>query len=311
MDAIQGSLFDLLTARRLILRAETLEKSRNGKIVKEKTAKDAMEEDQALLSGMTPGDEVQQKAAQPVVPAEESINLGDLIHKLKELRQNTAPELRAAEVNVQVQESVEVSFTVSAYTLEPVEGLVLRNSSLAETDRYRFEFTSTDALAIVDKYTNRSTRIWGDPHVDTNDQEGAANGEFSDLKGSDQYTTFMLLDGTRLTFTARDSGLIEAVDIFKGDQHLHGKASGDASWDRSTGHFDPQVDQMASAYCVPAGDVVYAGGDGNDWFDAARRLVWGQTTGPAVMVRPSAVVSMEYAYRYQRSVNAQVVNRLS
>ena len=55
------------------------------------------------------------------------------------------------------------------------------------------------------------------------------------------------------------------------------------------------------------GDVVSAGGDGNDWFNSAGKMVWGKTTGPAVTTRPSYVMAMEY--RQSTSYEAGVISR--
>ena len=151
-----------------------------------------------------------------------------------------------------------------------MDGLVVRSKNLAETNTYAFEFIDGVTFKITDKATGKSTTIWGDPHVDTSDEEGASNGEFSDLKTSDKFTTFQLRDGTRLTFTAKDNGIIEAVDIYKENQHVQGTGAASASFGPKTGLFDSTVKTTSVSDSRPAlGDVVYAGGDGNDWFDAA------------------------------------------
>jgi hypothetical protein len=71
------------------------------------------------------------------------------------------------------------------------------------------------------------------------------------------------------------------VDIVKGSQHLRGTGSASKDWSEERSLFADPVDSAGTGSAVPTGDLVVAGGDGNDWFDAAGRLVWGKTTGPA------------------------------
>ena len=57
MDAVNShSLSDLLIARRLLMAAHDARHKKPGQADVVKTAKDAMEEDQAILSGKMPGD---------------------------------------------------------------------------------------------------------------------------------------------------------------------------------------------------------------------------------------------------------------
>ena len=104
----------------------------------------------------------------------------------------------------------------------------------------------------------------------------------------------MLQDGTRVTFTARDNGIIEKVDIFKGQQHLGGTGAGLKDFNAETGMFAKTVDSATSSSSVAMGDTVYAGGDGADWYDASGKLVWGKTTGPGATTRPDAILQMSY-----------------
>ena len=106
----------------------------------------------------------------------------------------------------------------------------------------------------------------------------------------------MLEDGTRVTFTARDSGIIEQVDIFKGQQHLQGIGAASTAWEDKNQLFSTNVDTQGDTYrsSIPTGDTVYAGGDGADWYDSSGRLVWGKTTGPGASTRPPAVLEIEY-----------------
>jgi hypothetical protein len=145
--------------------------------------------------------------------------------------------------------------------------------------------------------------------VDTNDQEGSSNGEFSDLTTSDSHTTMQLMDGTRITFTAKDRGIIEAVDIVKGSQHLRGLGGGMSGVAAEKYLFSSDVD-TSHASSVPVGDVVYAGGDGNDWFSSAGSLVWGKTTGPIIKSRPTYMVELEYRQEtiQQTAATIRVVN---
>lgn len=121
----------------------------------------------------------------------------------------------------------------------------------------------------------------------------------------------MLSDNTRITFTARDSGIIEQVDIFKGSQHLTGIGSGSNNWDEAGGLFARSVnnDGFSALSSVPMGDTVYAGGDGNDWYDAAKNLVWGKTTGPIVTNRPSSYIEFTYNQRITTQLSILQVNQ--
>jgi len=261
---------------------------------KEKSLSDYMKEDQALLSG-----EAVDKAgssaggrlsAYKMDVEEQTVRLADLLGRLKQndgAEKDTKKEFQAV-----AYQHVTRTLEIDIESLELIDGLVVRNKQTAETDRYRFSFESGDTLVILDKWAGKSTRIWGDPHVDTDDQEGNRNGEFSDLKGSDSQTTFMLQDGTRLTFTAKDNGIIEAVDIAKGSQSVHGTGAGSSEWSAEKSFFDLEV--KTAPLTVAMGDVVYAGGDGNDWFDASRQLLWGQTTGPIVTSRPDWIMRMRF-----------------
>jgi len=60
---------------------------------------------------------------------------------------------------------------------------------------------------------------------------------------------------------------------------------------------------------VPVGDTVYAGGDGNDWFDAAKNLIWGQTSGHVVTSRPSSTIEYTYGQRIIQQVSILKVNQ--
>jgi hypothetical protein len=300
-------LSDLTVARRLIRYAQRMEDKRNGKEVEEKTAKEEMEEDQLLLSG----GKVESEAYGQVSgqPADDTwIRLADLFSRGTGEVQDEKKS-KAQVVQVDFKQVIERSATVRYQALERVEGLVRRSQTLAETDRYRFDFVDGATFKITDKWANRSTTIWGDPHVDVDDVEGSSNGDFQDLKASDMRTTFMLQDGTRVTFTARDNGIIEAVDIFKGNQHLKGIGAASAEWNEKTGLFSIPVDDASAASNTPMGDTVYAGGDGNDWFTGGGKLLWGKTTGPTAINRPLATLQMEYRERVSQQLDVTVLNR--
>ncbi len=299
-DSVHNDLSQIKLAYHLMLRSKALEARGKGDKATEKAAlaelaKDGVEISDAARSAKSAS------TGSPIVIQNEDIRLSDLIHKLKQ-NKTDASNVQQAQF-VQIKESVEVEASITYYDLEPVEGLVMRNRNLAETDRYRFDFQDGSTLKITDKWSNRSTTIWGDPHIDNSDEQGANDGDFKDLKSSDRFTTFMLSDGTRLTITAYDDGIIEAVDIFKGSQSLHGVGSGSKSFDEKSSLFSSPVKNEAShASLLAVGDVVYSGGDGNDWYDAARNLVWGKTTGAAVYSRPSSY----FEFQYRQTITQQI-----
>jgi hypothetical protein len=310
IDTSYGRMLSLLTARRLLLRAhqdvQGKTKPAHGKEAPP-TAKEALAEDEALLSGGA----LTQDPGRPAPEASGTrIRLSDLASRLRELRQD--PQGVAAGSPVRSETAVasltqqETEVTIQVEVNEPVSGLVRRDQHLAESDRYRFEFVDGATFRITDKWSGKSTTIWGDPHVDTSDEEGSSNGEFSDLRGSDQYTTLKLQDGTQVTFTAKDNGVIEAVDIVKGSQHLRGIGSAAKDWSEERSLFADPVDSAGAGSAVPTGDLVIAGGDGNDWFDAAGRLVWGKTTGPV----PSPTVARVEVSVVQRTTQVTVAQHI-
>jgi hypothetical protein len=306
MDAtIHQNMQDLIAVRRLLLHASELEAHKKNPRTKVKSLKEAYEEDQVALSGETAA--VDSPKNKPAKVENENVSLKDLIQQLS-LAQNNQPDqkVQAAQLTIQDKTTITEELEINYDTLTPVDGLVVRNKNLAETDRYRFEFSDGTTLKIVDKWAGKSTTIWGDPHVDVSDIEGSMDGDFKDLKSSDTQTTFMLKDGTRLTITARDSSIIEAVDIFKGDQHVSGIGAGSKFWSEQNALFNPKVGSSAAASSLSMGDTVYAGGDGNDWFDASHNLIWGRTTGPEINTRPAAILQVNYRYSEQREIAVSV-----
>lgn len=304
---INDGLSNLMAAKRLIQYAQRMEDKRLGKKVDEKTAKEEMEEDQFLLSGTeTTNVSYGPGSGQPVEDTQ--INLSELIARGKAASEGPQPAATQT-VQLEYKQVIERSASLRYQALEQVDGLVRRSESLAETDRYRFDFSSDGStFKITDKWANRSTTIWGDPHVDVDDVDGNNNGDFQDLKTSDMNTTFMLQDGTQVTFTAKDTGIIETVDIFKGGQHLRGIGSGSSHSIAKTAQFSGPVDKSTSSF-LPKGDTVYAGGDGNDWFASGGKLVWGKTTGAVVNDRPLAILQLEYHQSISEQLSLTVVNK--
>ena len=312
-DSVQNSITGLNLAYRLMLHMKAIEAKKKGDVKAEKAVKDELEKDNVEISGAGKTANASSVQAQPESDEMNfSIRLSDLMSYFSSTEVKSSNENHTQQTQViTVQETVETQASLTYYSLEPVTGLVVRDSHLAETDRYRFEFQNGTTLKITDKWSNRSTTIWGDPHVDTSDEEGSNDGDFKDLKNSDRFTTFMLSDGTRVTFTAEDAGIIEQVDIFKGSQHLVGIGAGSSSWSEDIGLFEDWVrnDALLASSSVPVGDVVYSGGDGNDWFDANKKLVWGKTTGPIVTTRPSSVLQLEYYQRITQQVTISSITQ--
>ena len=305
---IGNNLEQLVMARRLMVQSQRIEDRRNGKQVEETSLQEDMEEDRAIISGKSPDEVERPQTAPPTPPAQNvKIRLADLFAHLESERAKVEAAGGRTQISIETVVERDVSFTYRV--LEPVDGLVRRSQNLAETDRYLLEFQDGKTFKITDKWSGRSTTIWGDPHIDVDDVQGNLDGDFQDLKGSNMHTTMMLQDGTRVTFTALDSGVIEAVDIFKGSQHLGGIGAASKQWSEKDGLFASPVDESGKSSSAPTGDTVYAGGDGNDWFTSGGQLLWGQTTGAAVNTRPYAVMQLEYHERITQQVSMQFVNK--
>lgn len=305
-DTIESDITDIRMAYRLMLHSKITEARQKGDKTAEKVASSELEKDDALISD---AGKSAQSAAGGSMDNNVDIHLADLFKKIYGPKEQPEPSPQAQVI--EYFEKIETEATLTYSNLERVDGLVVISRHLAETDRYRFEFSNGSTLKITDKWSNKSTTIWGDPHVDTSDQPGDMNGDFKDLTGSERHTTFMLSDNTRITFTALDSGIIEQVDIYHGGQHLTGIGAGAKNWNEVNGLFAQSATQNAysALSSVPVGDTVYAGGDGNDWFDASRNLVWGQTTGPIVTSRPSGVMEFTYNQRVTQQVSILQVNQ--
>ncbi|HNO30453.1 MAG TPA: DUF1521 domain-containing protein [Anaerolineales bacterium] len=297
-------LSNLVAARRLLQMAEHEDARRSGRDVEEKSALDYMEEDQALISDAAHETRSQ---ALPSLPQIENLNINlSELHQAHNGEAGPGPknEAQATHVVENIQ-SVEIQFELRYHSNTPINGLVVHDQNYAESDRYLFKFADGATFTILDKWANKSTTIWGDPHVDVDDVDGNNNGDFKDLKASSEITTFMLSDGTRLTFKAQDAGIIEHVDIFKGSQHIKGKGAAAKDFTAEAGLFSPTVltDGMSTASATPLGDVVRAGGDGNDWFDVNNKMVWGKTTGPIMTQRPAATLEFYYKQTVRQAIS--------
>jgi hypothetical protein len=298
---------NLMIARRLMEIAEKEDSRRKGKIVDEKSALDYLEEDQAVISASAIDAQQQPPQVENI-----NVNLADLKLAVNAEKQNPVRGA-AAEAAFEFVEnkSVEVRLELRYQSNAPIDGLIVHDQNYAESDRYLFKFADGSTFTIFDKWINKSTTVWGDPHVDLNDVEGNNDGDFKDLKTSDDFTTFMLSDGTRVTFNAKDAGIIEQVDIFKGTQHVKGIGQAAKGYTAESGLFSKQAlnDGSAAAGATPMGDVVHVGGDGNDWFDSSNKLVWGKTTAAAVTHRPSATLEFYYRQTVSQSISIQQVVR--
>jgi len=309
MTSISSSeMSNMMIARRLMRIAQDAEDRRNGKVVDEKSSLEYYEEDQAFISQSAAV--AHQQNPVPLPPVENiNINLADF---------HARPAAQAAQGDVvmeafklQASQTVEVSLEVRYRSNTPIDGLQVHDQNFAETDRYLFNFKNGTTFTILDKWSNKSTTIWGDPHVDVDDIEGDNNGDFQDLKKSQDVTTFMLADGTRVTFQAKDADIIEQVDIYKGSQHVRGIGEASKAFTPKIGLFETRVlnDGASAAPSAPLGDVVHAGGDGNDWYDSSNKLVWGKTTGPVVLQRPAAVLEFSYKQTMTQSISIQTTSR--
>jgi hypothetical protein len=307
-----NDISNLTIGLRLLEIEKNAEARRSGKHVDEKSALEYFEEDQAFISQFAQS--VNTAEANPLPPIENiNINLSDVPGLPKNDKNLNPAQQKISEEGFTVtsSQSVEIKLELRYRSNAPLEGLVVHDQNYAESDRYLFKFADGSTFTILDKWTNKSTTVWGDPHVDVDDVEGSNNGDFKDLKASDDFTTFMLQDGTRVAFTAKDAGIIEQVDIFKGSQHVRGIGSAAKEFSPETGLFSKSVldDGKLVANKTPVGDVIYAGGDGNDWFDADNKLIWGKTTGAVVTQRPSAILEFYYKQTISQSIAVQTISK--
>jgi hypothetical protein len=331
MGTWNASLDDIMAAQKIM----TSLASRNEKKRGHKSAHKLQVNNQDLVSQSTlPSTKTMNIApqTQTVQINQESIQLKELIDRLQQINldmqnlkeaeyqqlvakssasQGSIPQPQSnqqvsqsqMDVSYSRQETITMELTYTP--AQKVEGLIVHNQNQAESDRYLFTFNNAGTdFTILDKWTKHSTRVWGDPHVDLDDIQGEYNGEFSDLKSSDSHTTFMLMDGTRVTFNAKDNGLIEGVDLIKGSQHVHATGKASANWD-SSGLFNTQVmtDGISSESSITRGDTIFAGGDGNDWYNASGNLVWGQTTSPSINTPPPSVLEFKMSQTITESLS--------
>ncbi len=306
------SLQSLIMARRLLLLTREIEKHRKDPTAETKSFKQIIDEDEVQLSGGVESRGNTLTAAKPATQTDMNVDikLSDLIKQLKTVR-DQSPIDSGGNVSekVTITQSSSSTLEMEWKSYEFVDGLVVRNKHLAETNLYSFEFIDGVTFKITDKSTGKSTTIWGDPHVDTSDQEGNRNGEFSDLKSSNTHTTLKLRDGTSVTFTARDDGVIEAVDIIKENQQVHGTGAANNEFSEENGLFETELRTTSASLRPTLGDVVYAGGDGNDWFDEAHRLIWGITTGPLAGNSPISYMQVRYSEQFRQTVSIENINR--
>lgn len=182
-----------------------------------------------------------------------------------------------AQQYVQLSLQVKATYARDAEKLQShtQDGITVVDAKTLRTDRYEIRFEDADTLRITDLESGQFTRVWGDPHVDLSTVDGELNGEFSDLKRSENVTTFVLKDGTRVRFLAPDAGLIQQVDVVRGDAAVRG--TGVTVENYGVGVFH----SMGSPSNVPSdhGDVVIAGDDGATWYDATGKLIWGAGKG--------------------------------
>ncbi|MHB8089768.1 MAG: hypothetical protein ACYDH2_16120, partial [Anaerolineaceae bacterium] len=139
-DTIERNITDIRMAYRLMLHSKISEARQKGDKTAEKAASSDLEKDDVLIS------EAAKSAQSGNVSAPGSvgdlninIRLADLYKKIygpKEQPQQT-PQALVIEFFQQIE--TEASLTYA--NLEYVDGLVVKNANLAETDRYRFDFS--------------------------------------------------------------------------------------------------------------------------------------------------------------------------
>jgi hypothetical protein len=299
-----NSIDNLVIFRRLMFQTQFQELLRKGKKEDADKLKKKYQEDEALISGEQSTGEVKAEGPSTTISADLKINLSELYARLKQVQ---SPKQDATQqITINYNQTVQQKMSLSYSVLDDVSGLVKRSNSTAETDRYRFEFQDGTSFKITDKWSNLSTTVWGDPHVDVSDVEGENDGDFKDMSASNSYTTFMLQDNTRLTFTAEDDGVIKSIDIFKGNQHLQGIGQGNDNWNEGNQFFTAPVSSGSDKQgSVPKGDTVYAGGDGNDWYTSDGQLLWGEKTAKAVNSKPYAVLQYEYSKTISQELTVQ------
>ncbi|HUM28446.1 MAG TPA: hypothetical protein PKN81_19545, partial [Anaerolineales bacterium] len=143
---------NLLAARRLLEMAKQADARRSGKTVKEKSALEYMQEDQALISAPAFDAQKQEAAALPQI---ENINVN-----LSDLR-NVKPQTGGT-ATVSEEQSIQIEFELRYRSNTPLDGLLIHDRNYAESDRYLFKFADGATFTILDKWTSKSTTVWGD-----------------------------------------------------------------------------------------------------------------------------------------------------
>jgi hypothetical protein len=234
------------------------------------------------------------------------IPLRDLIQKLGALRTSPSHAESGTIASKSAQTQPKTTFRIRA--MAHVDGFVVVNRHLAETERYRFEFLNGATFRILDTWTGIATTIWGDPHLEISDSKHDRRASISGSTKSETHITLLMQDGSRITFTARDGGSIERVDIFHGNQRGWGIGSGGLDWAEETGLFQKTVcnDGAAASLALVSGDIMHAGGDGSEWYDSAGRLVWDTATGPT----GTDHLASEWNKPYSPEIKLTSLNRL-
>jgi len=177
--------------------------------------------------------------------------------------------------------TIEIELTLCVPPI--MDGFFLHDKTQAESDRYAFIFSESGTdFTILDKWTKCSTRICSNPSANLSHLFEYPGIEKTGLKSPGANATFMLMDGTRVTFNVRDDGAIDCVDLIKGNQHIHGIGQANPGWSPLSGLFYSPImpDGIDADTIIPRGETLFSGGEGNEWFLASGLLVWGHPSNP-------------------------------
>ncbi|MCE1255574.1 MAG: hypothetical protein LWX83_18745 [Anaerolineae bacterium] len=280
MDGLNPIIDDLMAAQKI----KTNNVIRSNHERENKSAeKETFKNDLDLLLKITDQTTSSSPGAHVFQIEQESINLSSLLQQLKQIetqhQQRYGTYSRAtAKEDAQVQnstvllsqhETVEKELIITPP--HTIEGLLIRPFNHVETDRYLFELSyPLSELTIIDKWARRSTRVWTDP-----------SSGYSQTEDENLYATFMLMDGSRLTISARAGGnQIVEVDLIKSIQHIHCGHGQPMKLDTTPYRLNIHLttDGFEADGNIPRGFVLFAGGDGNDWFTVTGKLIWGHNT---------------------------------
>lgn len=131
-------------------------------------------------------------------------------------------------------------------------------------DKYELQLDeSKSEMKIVNKETQETTRIWGDPHVDWNN-DGTNDVDFKHT------TTFELEDGTQVTIDTQrwkdtEAYISDKVTIRNGDNQVVVEGLGQAT----LGDLKVTQTQDGAKGTTPTGHVVKENADGIGWLDAS------------------------------------------